>query len=121
MFLIMGVTPGEKKLNFEQKITCPCCGRYGSLEATMTYQSLHVFFLPLLKWEKRYFIKTTCCQSVSEINPDLGTQIAKGYVTELNPSYLQFFHGQPMGKRCAYCGYSTEQNFSYCPKCGRPF
>ena len=32
MFFIMGVSQGQKKLNFDQLIVCGRCGRYGHLE-----------------------------------------------------------------------------------------
>ena len=27
----------------------------------------------------------------------------------------------PVIKKCNYCGYVTEENFEYCPKCGNKF
>ena len=32
MFFIMGVSQGQKKLNFDQLVICGHCGRYGHLE-----------------------------------------------------------------------------------------
>lgn len=29
MFLIFGISQGEKRLDFEQTAVCACCGRYG--------------------------------------------------------------------------------------------
>ena len=51
MFFIMGVSQGQKKLNFDQLIVCGRCGRYGHLEVYMVYSYLSLFFIPVLKWD----------------------------------------------------------------------
>ena len=48
MFFIMGVSQGQKKLNFDQLIVCGRCGRYGHLEVYMVYSYLSLFFIPVL-------------------------------------------------------------------------
>jgi len=121
MFFIMGMNPGEKRLDFSRKIVCPRCGRYGSLEVYMTYMCLSLFFIPVAKWSKRYFVRTTCCSSSCEIDRELGQRIARGEVTELDPNGLHFAGAGWGLKKCASCGFETDQDFAYCPKCGRPF
>ncbi|HWR23407.1 MAG TPA: zinc ribbon domain-containing protein [Feifaniaceae bacterium] len=120
MFLVMGISPGEKKLNFAQKIVCACCGRFGSYEAYMTYLCFNLFFIPIVKWDKRYFIKTACCHASCEIDRALGYQIAKGEITELDPNDLNFSRQGRAQKRCALCGFTTDQAFRFCPHCGNP-
>ena len=44
MFFIMGVSQGQKKLNFDQLIVCGRCGRYGHLEVYMVYSYLSLFY-----------------------------------------------------------------------------
>jgi len=120
MFLIIGISQGEKKLEFSQTIVCPCCGRYGSIEVYMTYMYFSLFFLPLIKWNKKYYVKTTCCRGACGIDRALGSGVKSGMITEINPADLQFrcaHSGGPL--RCAYCGYETHEDFQYCPKCGR--
>lgn len=121
MLLIMGICPSEKKLDFEQMIVCPCCGRYGRFEVYLTYMCFSLFFIPIIKWNKRYFVKTTCCNASCEIDRDLGHRIAKGEVTGLNQNDLHFTHDGCGYKQCSFCGYHTDQDFQYCPKCGRLF
>ncbi|MEI3186501.1 MAG: hypothetical protein V8S27_00225 [Lachnospiraceae bacterium] len=50
MFFIMGISQGEKKLNFDQTIMCNHCGQYGHLEVYMIYSYLSLFFIPIFKW-----------------------------------------------------------------------
>ena len=72
MFFIMGVSQGQKKLNFDQLIVCGRCGRYGHLEVYMVYSYLSLFFIPVLKWGRRYYVRTTCCNASVELDAELG-------------------------------------------------
>jgi len=121
MLLIMGISPCEKKLNFEQNIICSCCGGYGRFEVYLTYMYFSLFFIPIIKWNRRYYVRTTCCHASCEIDSELGHRIAKGEVTELNQNDLHFTQNRCGAKRCRFCGYITNQDFQYCPHCGRPF
>jgi hypothetical protein len=120
MFLIFGISQGEKRLDFEQTAVCACCGRYGRYEVFMTYMYFSLFFIPLFKWSRRYYVRTTCCGAVCEIDRELGERIRKGQISSLSESDLHFDCRGYTGKRCTNCGYETEEDFSYCPKCGSP-
>ena len=121
MFFIMGVSQGQKKLKFDQLIVCGRCGRYGHLEVYMVYSYLSLFFIPVLKWGRRYYVRTTCCNASVELDAELGRKIQRGEITSLpeniipdSPAMLQ--SGR---KRCASCGFETEEDYQFCPKCGR--
>jgi len=64
----MGVSQGQQKLNFDQLIVCGNCGRYGHLEVYMVYSYLSLFFIPVLKWGRRYYVRTTCCNASAELD-----------------------------------------------------
>lgn len=122
MFLIMGLSPGEKKIDFEQTIICDLCGQYGRLEVYLNYMAFSLFFIPIIQWNKRYIIKTTCCNGTCEIDGTLGQEIAKGRVNKLDPKDLPFTKGgdnRHKSKQCEFCGYITDQDFRFCPKCGK--
>ena len=118
MFFIMGISDGEKQLSFDQTEICACCGKYGHICVYMTYTYFMFFFIPLFKWNKRYFVKMDCCGSTCELDPELGRAIAHGDVTYLDPSQLHFRNQTNGVKHCSYCGYTTTEDFQYCPKCG---
>lgn len=88
MFFIMSITDGQKKINFTQTIICKCCGKYGRYEVFMTYTCLSLFFIPTFKWNKHYYVKTSCCNSIYEISKELGEGIAKGKKLEIKDSDL---------------------------------
>ena len=119
MFLIMGISQAEKMLNINQLTVCKCCGKYGRVEVFMTYTYFMLFFIPILKWNKQYFVKMNCCGSSCEISKELGKGIELGQVSEINLTELSFYAKEKSVKHCEYCGFTTSEDFQFCPKCGR--
>lgn len=121
MFFILGISQKEKRLNFDQLMICKCCGKYGHIEVFMTYSYFMVFFIPILKWNKRYFVRMNCCGSTVELASEIGKEIEQGKVVSINPESLNFEHYEHNIKHCSNCGFSTNENFQYCPQCGKSF
>ena len=124
MFFMMGITDGKKDLQFTQTIVCNICGRYGRYNVFMTYTVLSLFFIPCFKWNKHYYVKTSCCNTLYELNPEIGKAISRGEQVEILPEYLTKINQGNKGyiyKRCNNCRYETTEDFEYCPKCGIKF
>lgn len=121
MFFIMGITQGRKDLEYNQLIICSHCGSYGRYQVYMTYMCLSLFFIPVIKWSKRYYVQTSCCGTVYELDPEVGKRIARGEEIEIRPEDLAEIQAgyKSTVKRCENCGYETSEDFEYCPKCGR--
>lgn len=46
----------------------------------------------------------------------------RGEKVEIRPEHLQGTQWTgSAGKRCSNCGFTTIENFEYCPKCGKHF
>jgi hypothetical protein len=119
MFLIMGINQKEKKLFFDQLMICKCCGKYGHVEIFVRYSYFMLFFIPIIKWDKHYYARMNCCGSTCEIDHELGKAIEQGRVSEINEDSLNFAHRESNVRHCAYCGFTTMEDFQFCPKCGR--
>lgn len=117
MFFIFGISTKEKKLDFTQTIVCSNCGSYGRYETLMTYSYFSLFFIPILKWNKKYYITITCCGSVYELNKDIGRAIERGENININESDLEPLNINK-SKICLNCGFPIDDVFEYCPKCG---
>lgn len=118
----MGISQGRKLLCDQQMMICNHCQAYGRYQVFMTYTYLSLFFIPCLKWGKRYFVQTTCCNTVYELDEEVGKRIARGEDVEIKPEELtQIQAGRGSYKRCAACGYETQEEFEFCPKCGQKF
>lgn len=126
MFFMMGIMDGRKDFDFNQVMTCSLCGSFGSFKVFMTYTVLSLFFIPCFKWNKHYYVRTSCCGSVYELNAEIGKQIARGEEVEIGPSDLTLIQnnsgtGSEGTKKCPQCGYIMERDFDFCPKCGRRY
>lgn len=119
MFFIFGISTKQKDIDFTQMIVCPSCGSYGRIELFMTYSYASIFFIPMFKWNKKYYTRSSCCGSLYSIDKDLGKAIERGQVTKINESDMKAINvNNKREKTCSNCGYTTYEDFEYCPKCG---
>ena len=128
MFFMIGIADRRKDLDFTQTIVCRRCGKYGRYQVYLVYTVLLLFFIPCFKWNRRYYVETSCCGTIYELNPDTGRGIERGEVGEIREQDLTLAgYSQSVGaqsgyharKTCRNCGYQTDEDFQYCPKCGR--
>lgn len=126
MFFIMGIDPREKQIPYNDLVICSQCGKYGRYEVVMRYMCFSIFFIPLMKWNKQFYVRTNCCGTVYALDPAIGRALMKGVELEIKPEHLQKVsggYGQTKAEkfaRCTSCGYQTNEDFQYCPKCGKP-
>ncbi len=121
MFFIMGIDPRQKLLQYNNSVfICDRCGQYGRYEVFMTYMCFSLFFIPLIKWNKRYIVRTTCCNGQYELDSGIGQAIARGKDVQIRQEHLTPMngHAQQNYRRCNQCGFATTEDFQYCPKCG---
>lgn len=122
MFFIMGIDPRHKTLTYNNSVfVCNRCGQYGRYEVFMTYMCFSLFFIPIIKWKKQYIVRTTCCNAQYELDQEVGQAIARGHEVQIKEEHLRPLGGyaQTNYKRCSQCGFSTTEDFRYCPSCGK--
>lgn len=119
MFFIGGISSKQDKLDFNQTVVCSNCGKYGRYEIISEYMYFSLFFIPILKWNKKYYVKSSCCHSMYSIDKEIGDKIARGEKIDIKEKDLKLIKkGQHYSfKRCSSCGYETYDDFAYCPKC----
>lgn len=117
MFFIMGVSQKQNKLEFDELTICKCCGKYGHIEVFMSYCYFMFFFIPLFKWNKEYFIKMSCCNQLGKLDNAIGRKIERKEQVILNIEDIDFNIVENSIKGCTNCGYTTDEDFNYCPKC----
>ncbi len=121
MFFILGIQDEVRELAFDQTVVCPVCGRFGHLRVTVACTVLSLFFLPVLRWGRRYAVRLSCCGAGCDLDARLGRDIERGRVTQLDPDGLPLSGGRPGRKRCRQCGFETGEDFAFCPRCGTKF
>lgn len=43
----------------------------------------------VFKWNRHYYVQTTCCNALYELDPEIGRRIARGEDVEILPQHLQ--------------------------------
>lgn len=124
MFFMAGVYPQRKELNFNKTILCSCCNKYGRYQAFMECNVLNLFFIPVFKFSKKIYVKTTCCNSLYIVtNKEKAALLEHGQGEDI---YLGNEDMQPVHlgycgmNTCPSCGFELEQDFKFCPNCGAP-
>lgn len=119
MFFIFGISTKEKDIDFVQTMICPSCKSYGRLELFMTYTYFSLFFIPLIKWNKKYCVRTTCCGSLYTIDASMGKGIDRGTRNSINESDLYPINMNYSSTNiCSNCDYPMDSDYEYCPQCG---
>ena len=124
MFFMMAITDERKDLEYMKTVICDVCGRYGRYSVFMTYTVLSLFLIPCFKWNRNYYVQMSCCGTLYELNAEIGKAIARGEHVDILPEHLtKVAQGSTSAghKHCNGCGYETDEDFEYCPKCGRRF
>lgn len=123
MLFIMGINQGRKDFTYDRVVICDRCGAYGRYQVFMTYMYVSLFFIPVFKWKKEYYVQSTCCGTVYALDPEVGRKIAAGKDPEILSQHLTMVQPGYRGgyRRCSQYGYETREDFEFCPKCGRRF
>lgn len=121
MFFVAGVSQKRKELDYYEPILCSCCSKYGRYEGFMEYGQLSLFFMPFLRFNKKYYVRTTCCNSLYEItNKEKYLMIVRGqgHNVFLKDKDLELIHRGTCGNICSNCSEHVSEGHNYCPNCG---
>ena len=120
MFFLIAVMPVEKRLPYPFSGICQTCGKVCGYEVYMSASCLSLFFIPLIKFGKKYIVKVDCCQTVYLLNKEKGRKIERGENVMINENDLTPYIGDfSIRRSCPNCGYEVEEDFIHCPKCGK--
>ena len=78
MFFVFGISQGKKALKYAKTVICAQCGGYGRYQVFMTYSYFSLFFIPIIKWNRHYYVQMSCCSTVYELDQEVGRRLAHG-------------------------------------------
>lgn len=120
MFFVamFGVQDKDKHIGTYSNIACPSCGGLAECEVYKSYRYLHIFFIPVFRWNVRYIIKFFCCGGLYELDPSVGKQLEKNPNIEIMEENLRRINYHLPFKYCSNCKTEVFAEFNYCPYCG---
>ncbi|MDZ4992108.1 zinc-ribbon domain-containing protein [Clostridium perfringens] len=122
---IFGVENKQKEIKELETIECKTCetGTRGVL--VKSYEYFHIFFIPIFRWNEKYYVMCKRCNSIYEIPKEKGKGIENGVNLDIkfNDTVL-IQEGERYGKnglerRCPNCGNILKEDYKYCPYCGK--
>lgn len=116
---IFGIDRRQKRIKPLKQLQCKGCNCEG-LELYKEYSFFHLFFIPIIKWNIRYFAFCKNCGTVYDIKTEKAIKEESGqegvitYWDINQPNYS----GYQVSIKCNSCGKDLEDNYTYCPFCG---
>ena len=87
-------------------------GMVDSCHIYKTYTVFYLFFIPVCKWNRRYYAKRYYQEEMFEINPGIGQKVERGEPVTIDLPEVQ-------EHRCPYCGKEWDKDYLFCPYCGK--
>ncbi|AUS96393.1 zinc-ribbon domain-containing protein [Clostridium thermosuccinogenes] len=116
---IFGIDQASKPSGMANNVICPACEALTRFEISKTYSYFHIFFIPVFKWNVRYYVKSACCGSLYELDPVIGAEYEKGRNPEIRQEHLRPVSQYMPFKVCSHCGARFDSGYSFCPYCGK--
>lgn len=122
---IFGFESAKKVLKDVHNIICEACGRYSYCVLEYYYDYFHIFFIPVIKWNKVWRIRFNCCGAVYTCDKETAkeiTETGKIDFSKLKQEKTYKNESRHAGvKRCPACGAEVEERYPFCPYCGQRF
>lgn len=122
---IFGIESGQKEIKTLSNIPCKVCNVNTTAQLIKTFSLFQFFFIPIFKWNERYYIKCNRCGTIYEIPKEKGKRIENGEtlditywdLSEIDNGYSNKYYYSPKNI-CPSCGKAIEGDYKYCPYCG---
>ncbi len=120
MFFIafFGIQDKDNYIGTYNNVICPSCESLTRFEVHKSYRYFHVFLIPVYRWNTRYFVKTSCCGRIYELDPYVGQQFERNPNTEIRKENLRPISQYMPYRYCPNCRINVPGEYSYCPYCG---
>ncbi len=120
-FGIFGINTKQEEIEDLQNLICKKCGNLSRYTVIKNYNVFHFFFIPIIKWGEKYYLKSRCCNTIYVISKEDLDRVRKE--ENLNNIHLkEIYTGNSSDNNiiiCSECGKEIDSSFKYCPHCGQ--
>ncbi|WP_160685223.1 zinc-ribbon domain-containing protein [Clostridium sp. C2-6-12] len=125
---IFGIENKDKEIRELNNLNCKKCNNTIQGKLIKNFDFFHFFFIPLFKWNEKYYVVCNRCKCLYSITKEKGKAIESG--EDINITYwdlqevysdnnINFNNNSYDMKRCSSCGEQVKRDFKYCPYCGK--
>ncbi len=124
---VFGIENKDKEIKILNDLNCKKCENRVMGRLLKNFDFFHFFFIPLFKWNEKYYVLCDKCRYVYSIPKDKGKAIERGEDVQVTYWDLQEMYGDDYIntydnkydiKICPKCGGKVNSDFKYCPYCG---
>lgn len=120
---VFGIENKEKEIKILNNFTCKSCSRLTNGRVIKHYEFFHFFFIPIFKWNEKYYVECNSCRGIFSISKEKGKMIERGENIELTYWDLQevnnsYGYNYNKNNVCKNCGKIVDCEYIYCPYCG---
>lgn len=122
MFFIGGAGNGSKDLGRRTNQVCLGCGSRLGMQLIRTNGYIHLFFVPVFRYDIQYFLICPNCGKTYEISREDGRRLERQPDFALPPDHLIPTGNRPIAQTrfCPSCGSETGPGDRFCRRCGHP-
>lgn len=121
---VFGIENKDKVIKILENISCKKCNSTVTGRLIKNFNLFHFFFIPIFKWDERYYVICDRCNALYSIEKEKGKAIERGEdvkitywdLQEIKQEYNSDEYFQ--GNICKNCGREVDISFKYCPHCG---
>lgn len=120
---IFGIENKAKEIKIINNFICKSCNRLTIGRVIKHYEFFHFFFIPIFKWNEKYYVECESCKKIFSISKEKGKLIEKGENIELtywnlNEINNTYGYDYNINNVCNNCGKVVDSDYKYCPYCG---
>ena len=120
---IFGIENKYKEIKVINNFTCKNCNRLTKGRVIKHFDFFHFFFIPIFKWNEKYYVECESCNNLFLISNEKGKMIEKGEniqltywdLHEVNNNYESDYN---VNNICNNCSKVVDSEYIYCPYCG---
>lgn len=115
---IFGIQQKQKVIKIIENLNCGNCDNITRGKLIKIFTCFHIFFIPIFKWNEKYYVECQGCNSVFTVKKEKGKAVEKGEADNITYWDLEECISKKSEHICTRCGKHIEDDFEFCPYCG---
>ena len=98
---VFGIENKNKEIKYIENLNCKNCNNIVRGKLIKSFSFFHFFFIPIFKWNEKYYVICEGCNSVFSIPQEKGKATEKG--ENIHITYWDLNEVSGRNNRCSHC------------------